>query len=151
MTFIAFGLADCSTRFECLRNLVVQFRAVGHDYESPVTINLSEHLLCEKEHLETFSATLCLPENTAAPKLPAFRALSIDAMALLTPRNWWFWPMTFTSPGFVFRKQCKVFSNIEQSRFIGMCRESSLPVIRGAARPHAQCVSTQKIVPNRLS
>ena len=46
-------------------------------------------------------------QKTPARPWPSLRASSMEAMALLTPRNWWFWPRIFTSPALCSEKSVK--------------------------------------------
>ena len=50
VAIVTFGFAYRACGLECLRNLVVQFHAVGPDHERPVSWNLSQHLLSEEHH-----------------------------------------------------------------------------------------------------
>ena len=53
---------------------------------------------CAKNTIEKLLPLPCVCQNTPPRPWPSLRASSIEAMALFTPRNWWFWPSILTSP-----------------------------------------------------
>ena len=87
-------LRDRAHAGEVLVNLVVQFLPVGHDHERPVAGHLAQHLLGEEHHRVALAAALRMPEH-AQPPLVLLQAASTAAMALFTPRYWWFLATTF--------------------------------------------------------
>src|SRR5690349_21227037 len=111
MTELTFGLADGATRFECLGNLVIQFRSVRYDHKGPVARNLSQDLLCEEHHRKTFSRTLGLPEDPAttiaslpSPQRSSDSIVDPEVLMVLSKR--------FNQSALMFRKEREVFSDV---------------------------------------
>ena len=70
---------------------------------------------CAKNTIEKLLPLPWVCQKTPPRPWPNSRAFSIAAMALFTPRYWWFWPMTLTSPALCSEKRVK-FSTRSSSR-----------------------------------
>ena len=72
-------------------------------------------IFCAKNTIAKLLPEPCVCQNTPPRPWPASRAASVARIALLTPRNWWFWPITFASPALCSENSVK-FSTMSSSR-----------------------------------
>jgi hypothetical protein len=72
-------------------------------------------IFCAKNTIEKLFPLPCVCQKTPPRPWPALRASSVAAMALFTPRYWWFCAIAFTRPLLCSEKSVK-FSAMSSSR-----------------------------------
>ena len=108
VTLVALVFAHRACGFERLRDLIIQFHAIGHHHERPIPRYLPQHFLREENHGEAFARALRLPENTATPvsflpRLQHRRDRIVHAEHLMIL------PENLDQPALVFGEQGEIF------------------------------------------
>ncbi len=78
---------------------------------------------CAKNTIEKLLPLPWVCQKTPPRPWPSFCASCIEAIALLTPRNWWFWPRILTSPALCSLNSVK-FSTRSNSRALSQVPRS---------------------------
>src|SRR5208337_280722 len=124
MTLVALCLAHGASSLESLRNLVVQFYAVGYDHEGPVARHPAQYLLAKEYHGEALAAALGLPEYTG-PAVAALARFEHRGNSVVHTEVLMVLSEDLHEPCLVLREKRKVFHQVEQPRTVAGAAQHS--------------------------